>query len=245
LLVDATAAGTRVLVIDDDAVSRDVIRVLLEARGHKVVVAPSGDRGVDLVRSQFFHTILVDLQMPGLAGTDLAAALRAVCGEQSKIIAMSGSAPSHAPSPQGFDAFLAKPFAVDAFIAVLYGVVSSSKNQPVHETSVALDRSVYDKLATSMKPAQLEELYTLCLDDTRRRIDDMTHAAQTGDDLVFRREAHATKGGAGMVGACELQKLASLLEEKGLTANYLATLHEMKMACGRLEGMLFAHARRE
>jgi hypothetical protein len=44
-----------------------------------------------------------------------------------------------------------------------------------------------------------------------------------------------------MVGAVELQTIASTIEGRGITADYVATLDEFLVACDRVERMLLAH----
>jgi HPt (histidine-containing phosphotransfer) domain-containing protein len=84
----------------------------------------------------------------------------------------------------------------------------------------------------------LERLYALCLADAEARLAVMRQAASNGDDATYRREAHAIKGGSGMVGATELQTLATSMEERGLRDDHVASLDEFIVACERLRGML-------
>jgi len=92
-----------------------------------------------------------------------------------------------------------------------------------------------------MKPERVNQLYAFCLTDTKKRVAAMREAAVRGDDSTYRREAHAIKGGTGMVGAVELQTIASTMEDRGITADYVATLDEFLVACDRVERMLLAH----
>jgi HPt (histidine-containing phosphotransfer) domain-containing protein len=80
----------------------------------------------------------------------------------------------------------------------------------------------------------------MCLDDVARRIATMREAASAGNETSYKREAHAIKGGCGMIGATELQRLATAMENKGLTANHVATLDEFVVAQERLKRMLNA-----
>jgi HPt (histidine-containing phosphotransfer) domain-containing protein len=86
----------------------------------------------------------------------------------------------------------------------------------------------------------LQQLYTLCLTDTEGRITHMRQLASNRDDALFRKEAHAIKGSAGMVGAIELQTLTTKLEEYGLRANHVASLDELMVACDRLRRILMS-----
>lgn len=90
-----------------------------------------------------------------------------------------------------------------------------------------------------MPATQLQQLYTMCLDDGEARIARMRLAASTGDETLYRQEAHSIKGSAGMVGASKLQHLASAAEMQDFaTANHVASLNEMLMACGHLRRIL-------
>ncbi len=64
------------------------------------------------------------MQMPGMTGTALAEAVRALC-PQSVIIGMSATKPVGG-MPRGFDAFLLKPFDGAQFTAALDGTVTEN-----------------------------------------------------------------------------------------------------------------------
>jgi DNA-binding response OmpR family regulator len=65
-------AGTRVLVIDDEAPIRLLCRVNLEAEGMTVLEANDGPSGVDKAREELPDVILLDVMMPGLDGWQVA-----------------------------------------------------------------------------------------------------------------------------------------------------------------------------
>jgi CheY-like chemotaxis protein len=238
------AVRVQVLVIDDDAVSREVLALLLARHGYSVEAVESGDAALLRLREvqdSLPDVVLTDLQMPGLAGTELAHRIRAVCGSQTVLLAMSGSEPGQ-EILQVFDGFLGKPFTMEAFAEVFAGCSSSLAGEAILEDVTSLDQTIYEKLASSMPPERISQLYALCLDDARRRIAAMRLAASIGDDDAYRKGAHAIKGGCGMVGAAELQRLAASMEMRGLDAtNHVATLDEFLLGCERLERMLVAH----
>ncbi|WP_263368089.1 response regulator [Edaphobacter bradus] len=232
----------RVLVVDDDIVSRELLILLLRRQGYSVDGTDSGERALDLLKSARVsppNIVLADLQMPGITGTELAGALRHVCGNGTTLLAMSGSPPIGTAS-QGYDDFLLKPFTMETFTAVVTRGRSTQPSKPVHSHVTVLDEATYEKLSQSMKPEKLKSLYHLCLGDAKQRIAAMRQAAAAGDNASYKREAHAIKGGCGMVGAMELQSLATAMENKGLAANHVATLDEFLLACERLEVMLNA-----
>ena len=230
----------RILVIDDDALSRELLTLLLLRDGYAVDSAESGDAALEALREQSTPSpdaILADLQMPGTYGSQLAIQLREVCSH-ARLIAMSGSAPGQ--DSDFYDAFLLKPFSVEALATTLQGHRCSGPDQAVCQDVTVLDQNVYKKLSESMRPEVVAQLYTLCLTDVGKREAAMRDAAARCDDATYRRQAHAIKGGSGMVGAIELQTLATAMEDNGITANYVATLDEFLRACDRLRRMLIA-----
>ena len=56
------------LVIEDDAKSAEVLRLLLEAEGFRVIVAPSGEEGLALAPHQQLSLITLDIRLPGIDG---------------------------------------------------------------------------------------------------------------------------------------------------------------------------------
>ncbi|HEV2619049.1 MAG TPA: response regulator, partial [Acidobacteriaceae bacterium] len=74
-----------------------------------------------------------------------------------------------------------------------------------------LNEQIYRQLAGSMSSTQLREMYSLCVNDARKRIAAMRALAADRDRAQFVREAHAIKGGSGMLGATELHRRAAAL----------------------------------
>jgi DNA-binding response OmpR family regulator len=71
-MTSGTDAGTRVLVIDDEAPIRLLCRVNLEAEGMEVFEAADGPSGVEAARLEVPDVILLDVMMPGLDGWQVA-----------------------------------------------------------------------------------------------------------------------------------------------------------------------------
>jgi len=237
----------QVLVIDDDSLSREVLALLLHGAGYAVETADSGDDA--LLRLQTAHSlpqvILTDLQMPGTIGKELARGLRGLCGPATTLLAMSANVPDDELRRE-FDGFLQKPFTMEALSAAIDirtnesrtpGAAKASKSQG----AAVLDEAVFRKLSESMRPSRLEQLYTLCLTDAEARLAKMSQAASNGDEATYKKEAHAIKGSCGMVGATELQTLATSMEERGLRDDHVVSHDEFMLACERLRGMLIAH----
>jgi CheY-like chemotaxis protein len=227
-----------VLLIDDDAISRELFTLLLEAEGYAVRACENGDAALALLRADRSQPdiILSDMQMPGTTGTALAQAVRALC-PRSVIVGMSASQTKGVPA--GFDAFLLKPFDGAQFTQALHAkapakAAASSENGPLPD----LDEAIAGPLAAAMPAAQLAALYALSLSDTRKRAASMRQSLAAGDDSAFRREAHAIKGSAGMLGAAAMAELARQMEEAGIGGDAPRLLDDLIAAAARLEGIL-------
>jgi len=256
-------AGLLFLVVDDDALSRDLLTLLLEVEGYEVEAAVSGEDAVARIavckaeRRPLPDVILTDIQMPGLAGNDLADALRAQSHQKIQLLAMSGSRPP-AAALTGFDGFLLKPFNVKELRSVIDATAPTPQKdklafdagKPAPGTALtsesgaeAIDEEIYEKMCELMPTEQLGQMYALCVDDARKRIARMQELAIANDDAKYRGEAHAVKGGCGMIGATELHHLAASAERDGLTqcvgtTTVTGTLTQLSLACDRLERIL-------
>lgn len=266
-----------VLLIDDDRMSREVLALLLASERYHVESADSGESALQWLRSTNdpVSVVLTDLQMPGLAGAELSAALRSLCGPATVLLAMSGS-----DVPDGtaaaFDGFLLKPFRVRELAEAVQRCrvrngdphssgETSSKPAPTSNNGMgaqphyashgqtsaapqavtgALDERIYRQLSDAMPGPQLHQMYGMCLEDVRRRLGEMRRLAEAQQADQFTRQAHAIKGGCGMLGASELYSMAADLERTGIPASELQTtpgvnpLDELAAACDRLERIL-------
>jgi PAS domain S-box-containing protein len=101
-----------VLVVDDNAVTRKLVRFSLEAAGFDVREAATAEAAVASARSEPPDLVLQDLVLPDVDGFELLERLRAVVGAQVPILAFTGLLPKLAESRlggAGFDDVISKP----------------------------------------------------------------------------------------------------------------------------------------
>nr|WP_177233286.1 response regulator [Streptomyces sp. Ag109_O5-10] len=106
-------ASGRVLVVDDNKVIRQLIRVNLELEGIEVVTAADGAECLDVVHRVRPDVITLDVVMPRLDGLRTAAQLRADPRTHDLPLAIVSACTQHEVETGldvGVDAFLAKPF---------------------------------------------------------------------------------------------------------------------------------------
>ncbi len=113
----------RILVIDDDALLRRVIRVALEAAGYEVIEAGDGDAALHVYREQGADLLLVDLFIPEPDGLEVIRTVRAEVPD-AKIIAMSGGGSLKLDLLAAGEAFgasrtLWKPFVPDVLLSAV------------------------------------------------------------------------------------------------------------------------------
>ena len=93
--VDQVGQPLRVLVVDDTPANRQVVKAILEKRGHRVELAANGLQAVEQVRLQPFDVVLMDAQMPLMNGFEATAMIRKLPNPalaQVPIIAMTAHA---------------------------------------------------------------------------------------------------------------------------------------------------------
>jgi two-component system CheB/CheR fusion protein len=109
----STASAGRILIIEDNADSREMLRSLLEIDGYRVDVAEDGRRGLELLKRDHFATALVDIGLPGMDGYQVAREIRRDPKHAGiRLVALTGygrSTDREAARDAGFDEHLVKP----------------------------------------------------------------------------------------------------------------------------------------
>jgi CheY-like chemotaxis protein len=261
--MDKSAGGEthhKVLLVDDDAVSLELMAMLLAHEGHQVLRANDAGAALDLLAGDTTmrpDVLLVDLQMPGVSGGQLAEKVRAMGRPELRLLAMSATEVKE-NQLLAFDGFLLKPLALDDLRRALKGKRRSRKpavraplpekanGQSIHRTAAqkldqTLDQAVVNKMLTMMPLQALHDVFTACIADTRACVGVLNNQVRSGDWTGVRESAHRVKGAAMMIGATHLARLATGLEMGGSkVAATPGVLDDLLSACSELERMLLA-----
>lgn len=121
-----------ILIVDDCADIRAYLRTMLEAAGHILVEAGSGQEALRAWNATHPDLVITDHSMPGMSGVEL---IRALGQRQPgvKVILMSaGQDPRPAGSPDHSCAwpFLQKPFAFDELRKVIDSLLPAQPSEP-------------------------------------------------------------------------------------------------------------------
>lgn len=117
-------SGANLLVVEDDAELLQVMARSLEAAGHQVIRAPSGEQGLRQFRAEPPDLVVCDIVLPDRDGIELIPEMRRLL-PGVKILAISGRQHIGAldvlnlAQELGADGALAKPFGMDALVAVV------------------------------------------------------------------------------------------------------------------------------
>lgn len=230
------------LVADDSRIDRRIVASILEGRGHRVLVAGDGTSALALFRENeakgvVFDAAVIDFQMPGLGGEDLAQALRVDEAKRVRplrIVLLSGAAEERT-AWKGIDAALPKPLDPEALLAAIEGrgageakepTVKAGGASPAPSSPSALSDSpseegsekvVFD-LPEALKRARgkqalLVELVKIFMDDSGSYLETLHQAASSGNLEQMERAAHRLKGSSANVSAQRTAAAAERIEK--------------------------------
>src|SRR5205814_7206812 len=114
---ERAAAG--ILVVDDDAVTQELLREVLGDQGYRVVTSGSGEEALEIGKRENFEVIISDIKLgPNLSGLDVLRAYKAIQPESEVILITAfGSMETaiEAVKAGAFD-YLSKPFKIEEVV---------------------------------------------------------------------------------------------------------------------------------
>jgi signal transduction histidine kinase/CheY-like chemotaxis protein/sugar lactone lactonase YvrE len=126
-----TSRQLSLLLVEDDATIVEVLRGLLEAQGHVVTHAAHGLAALSELENARYDAALLDLDLPGVNGLDLARLIRAR-GIGIPLLAVTARADADAEAEAraaGMEGFLRKPLTGEMLADALDGLLASTKQK--------------------------------------------------------------------------------------------------------------------
>ena len=130
-------AGTRVLLAEDEPITQEISRCLLEDVEFVIDIADNGQQAIDLARQHHYALILMDMQMPVLNGVEATKAIRAdSLNRTTPILAMTANAfdeDRQACFEAGMNEHISKPVDPDTLYDTLLNHLKLSSSPDKHE----------------------------------------------------------------------------------------------------------------
>jgi DNA-binding response OmpR family regulator len=121
----------RILVVEDNVDSRDLLAKLLGMNGYEVSSAPDGESGYAAALDQVPDLIITDINMPRMDGIELLRKVRLerlLAGTAVFVITAFGGEAAREAIDAGADAATAKPFDFDAFVDTVGSLIFARRN---------------------------------------------------------------------------------------------------------------------
>ena len=122
----------RILIVEDDEKSRRLLTDVLAFHGYEVAAASNGEEGVRTARAAAPAVALLDIQLPGISGFEVLAALREprCCGERLPVVAVTASVMDQDRKKilaAGFNAFISKPVNIRELLNTLESLLTKAE----------------------------------------------------------------------------------------------------------------------
>jgi CheY-like chemotaxis protein len=226
----------RVLVAEDNVVSRQVAKRYLEAIGCDVLVVEDGVAAVDACLKQDFGLVLMDLQMPRMDGIRATGEIRRQerSGRRVPILALTARDAADELArctAAGMDGVLTKPLEMTQLRQTLGRFGVARGNRPARN-GPARDEPARDGPADPIgEPVDLVTLQAkfagdvvfmrhLCqafIGSTSKCLNELDRAVAAGERERIRLTAHKIKGGGASIHAHRLTTLAAYIEQQSMT----------------------------
>ena len=200
--VQSTARKLHALVVEDNDINQMVIQTYLEDMGHQVHVVGTAEAALSVLRDARFDVILMDVNLPGLSGTEATRMIRGTVDARIAGLPIIGVS-AHVQEADrlenlraGMSAILPKPLSFSALSAALLEVVP--------------DRHALFDLASDIGVERACGLARMFLENLQKGLVVIAAAAVSSDFVALARAAHHLKGATGNF---DLPMLAAHLDQ--------------------------------
>ena len=226
----------KVLVAEDNPTNRKVIQKILERAGHHCTLAKDGEDALDKIEKKEFDAIILDMNMPGMTGMDVARMYRLMRGNLTRapIIMFSANVTTEAREESieaGADEFLPKPIQVNLFLQTLHdlvtefklsgppqieavSVVPKSRLKLWHPSEAVLElQNLSDLEKVSKDPKFLDDLIIEFITENKKLLQSLEVALYELKIDEVKVILHAVKGSALSIGAVSLKLMCKRIEK--------------------------------
>jgi two-component system sensor histidine kinase RpfC len=139
--------AARVLLAEDNPVNRKVVTRILEHAGHQVVVVGDGREALSSLERESYDVAIVDMQMPGMSGIEVAQIYRMARGGNGDVpfVMLTANATTdalRACEAAGIDAFLTKPVEPSRLVETVAAVSGRRASVPARAVAMTGSKDV-------------------------------------------------------------------------------------------------------
>jgi two-component system CAI-1 autoinducer sensor kinase/phosphatase CqsS len=249
--------GKRILIVEDNPVSRVLLKAMLETYGLSVLQAEDGRKALEILEKQSVDLMVMDNEMPIMNGMEASELIRSggLSGElahcsQIPIIMLTGyTDETHVAAARsaGINCHLGKPIQkaelVRAMTELLAAVKPGTESVTTEGTAVQrkkiddielLNLTVIDSLRELGDDAFMSNLIGMFISDTSSIIDELEDACLRNDHERVVRVNHTLKGSAASFGATKIVAISGMISG-ALRENSCLTMKgwvdDMRQAC--------------
>ena len=218
----AIAATGRLLLVEDIEVNQLLARTILEADGHEVDIASSGEEAIDAVQAKSYDVVLMDVQMPGMGGVAATQMIRALPGKaRLPIIAMTANVLAEQVREfreAGMDDHVGKPINRAELRATLARWLEGVAPWQGAEAEAAptFDQATFDAIADLLGREKTADTLVKFIREVDKRLS--VEALAAGQHEPFQRDAHVVTSIAGMLGFVDLAQTCAAIVVSPLDA---------------------------
>ncbi len=219
---DRAGKVPRLLIVDDDPLSRSMMDLMLAPQGYKIDCASDGAEAIQAIQSGQYDLVFMDLILPDMNGRDVCRVIRQwEAGERRiPIVAVTGLDLPGQPLElikAGMDDYIFKPYDVRTLTRVIRLYTGRDEDaadgQGVADQASLQDNPVLDIESSVQDFGDDAESYQELLSDfigsLPGRLEKMLRAQQDCDMERLGRECHSLKGIAAGLGAMRLSRICS------------------------------------
>lgn len=232
-----------ILVAEDNRVSQRVIERILEQHGYQSTIIDNGTHALELLGSNKYDLVILDLHMPDMSGIDLVNTYNANHNDEALpfIILTANVTPEaeRACHQAGVAAFLTKPVTSNILINTIESVFDSEKaftnnniSTKKEDTAILDSEALIELVALDAGNGFLNRLCSSFEEDSESLLENIRVEIDNKNHDYIKELIHALKGSAGNVGAsqfhqtcahyCDMSENEFLDHQK----NMLTDLHE-------------------
>ena len=243
----------KVLLVDDDAMGRQVVRTLLEHVGIEVVEAVNGAEAVALVRNENFDLVLMDSQMPVMDGVAATVAIRSIDNAGADvlpILAMTADVfEEHRLKYRtaGMNGIIEKPVEIENLYGQIGNFISLPQDKKEGGETTVQPADIFD-LEAALPGVDVKAGLHRVLDNRQPYLVLLRkfvarHCSteklllaelESGQQKEAILRVHTIKGMAGGLGATYLQQIAECLELQLIHAEAPTAMNDMLRALSHL-----------